>query len=322
MSSAYVRAAQYRGMGWYGIRIGDKQLRVWGILFDNKLARNTRMKDFVLNRYRISPFNISKNTVQEFYKIIGEYKPKYIYGYTSGIYRFCKLMMEDNMDGEKLGIRYVFVTAETLYDQQRKCIENFFKAKVVNEYGCSEMGPIAYECPAGSMHISMENVLVEFVDENKYGDGYAELILTNLNSYSMPMIRYRVGDTGQKVIKKCSCGVNLETMNFNAGRVLSTMVATDGHYVHGGLFCYIAFDIIEKYRGIKDFRVIQKANNKIEITLAKDINYNENILQMMDNKIKEILGSNMQIDHFFVDEIPLEKSVKRLFVRSELDGII
>jgi hypothetical protein len=107
-------------------------------------------------------------------------------------------------------------------------------------------------------------------------------------------------------------------MDFNAGRVVGSLTATDGHFVFGGVFCYIAFDLIEKYKGIKDFRVIQKEQDRLEITLSKDTNYSDEILRLFESKIKEIMGSNMRIEYRFVDEIPLEASGKRLFIHSEL----
>lgn len=321
VSSGYIRAVQLRGLSWYGIKKGDKQLRIWGVPLDNKLAKKERIKDFMLNRVRISPFDISRETVNCYFEIMKKFKPKYIYGYPSAIFKICQLMREENLKGEDLNIKYVVTTAETLHSHQRGCIENFFNCKVINEYGCSETGPIASECSEGNLHINMENVLVEFIEYDTYEKEGAEIILTNLNSFSMPILRYKIGDTGQLLKEKCPCGRNSEIMNFNAGRVVGTVVTTKGHFVSGGVFCYIAFDIIEKYKGIKDFRVVQKQKNKIEITLSKDTNFNNNILNLFTSKIKEILGRDMKIEYIFKDEIPLEKSGKRLFVHSELKDI-
>lgn len=320
MSSAYIRAAQFRGFSWHGIKKGDRQIRIWGLPFDKKLAKKDIRKDFLVNRIRIPPFDIRKENVLHYFKIMKKFKPKYIYGYPSAIFKMSQLMNDEKLNGEELFIKYVVTTAETLYDHQRRLIESFLNCKVLNEYGCSEMGPIAFECEKGHFHINMENVLVEFIEDDGFTKENAEIILTNLNNLAMPFLRYKIEDTGQLLKLQCDCGRKLESMSFNAGRVLGTLVATDGHFVSGTVFCYIAFDLIEKYKGIKDFRVTQKHKNKIEITLSKEENFNNHILNLFSSKVKELLGSNITINYIFKDEIPLEKSGKRLFVHSELEN--
>ena len=86
----------------------------------------------------------------------------------------------------------------------------------------------------------------------------------------------------------------------------------------GTIFAYIAFDVIEEHGGIKDFRVVQKEPDLLEITLVRDANFTERILGYFTSKIRELLGSEMRVDYIFKEEIPLEGSGKRLYVCSEL----
>ncbi|MFX0205360.1 MAG: phenylacetate--CoA ligase family protein [Candidatus Hodarchaeota archaeon] len=318
LSSAYVRAAELRGFGWHGITKGDKQARIWGLTLDPHKAKKERFNDFLLNRYRISPFNITDKTVHVYYDKLNKFKAKYIYGYPSAIYKICQIINKLNLHGRKLGIKYVVTTAETLYPHQRSLIENVLRCRVINEYGCSEVGVIAFECPEGNLHITMENVLVEFLHSEQSPDNNPEIILTNLNSFSMPFLRYKIGDTGKLSNHFCPCGRQSLLMNFDAGRVLDLLMTCDGSFVSGTVFCYICFDIIDKYKGIDDFRVVQKAKNKIEICLSKDENFNENILSMLSQKIKGLMGNEMEISYKIVDKIAPERSGKRRFVYSEI----
>ncbi|MFC1658440.1 phenylacetate--CoA ligase family protein [Candidatus Omnitrophota bacterium] len=321
LSSAYGRAALFRGLGWYGIHKEDKQLRLWGLPLDHKAAARERRKDFFLNRKRISAFQISKEKIAQYSQIIKRFRPKYIYGYVSAVFRLCQVMQENNFNGEELNIKYVVTTAENLSAYQRNFIEKFFNCRVVNEYGCGEMGPVAFECPKGNLHINMENILVEFIESDRLGKENSEIVLTNLNSFSMPLLRYKIFDTGQRLESECPCGRGLETMGFNAGRVVDTLMATDGHFVAGNVFRYIAFDIIEKYAGIKDFRVVQKEKNKLEIALSRDKNFSDTILNLFTARVKEMLGEDMAIEYIFREDIPVEPSGKRLYVYSELKDI-
>jgi len=64
-----------------------------------------------------------------------------------------------------LGIRVAFVTSEKLYDHQRDQISRVFGCRVANGYGGRDAGFIAHACPAGGMHITAEDIIVEIVDD-------------------------------------------------------------------------------------------------------------------------------------------------------------
>lgn len=318
VASAYARAAQLRALGWFGIRKGDKQVRIWGVPFGGEAARLERRKDFSLNRIRLSPFEITPDTVRSFYETMRRFNARYVYCYPSAMFRICQLMQQEGLDGKRLPIDFVVCSAETVYEHQRALIQESLDCRVIDEYGCSEMGAIALECPEGGRHLTMENILAEFVDDGS-GTGRREILLTNLNSYSMPFLRYHIGDTGTVLDRQCACGRPLELMDFGAGRVLSMLRSTDGNWVSGTVFCYIAFDIIKRYGGIKDFRVAQKAVDRLEISLVRAENYTDRILDLFRGHVRDKFGSDMKMEFRFLDEIPLEKSGKRLFVYSELD---
>jgi phenylacetate-coenzyme A ligase PaaK-like adenylate-forming protein len=126
------------------------------------------------------------------------------------------------------------------------------------------------------------------------------------------------GSTLTELNRRCPCGRQLDIMSFDAGRVLSMLMAADGHFVSGTVFCYIAFDIIMKHGGIKDFRVVQRARDSMEISLVKDATFRDEILEMFTARVREKSGAAMRIEYRFVPEIPPEKSGKRLFVSSEI----
>ena len=317
LASAYARAAELRGFGWFGIRKGDKQVRIWGVPLDPKAARRERRKDFLLNRIRLSTFDLAPESVRAYFETMRRFKGRYIYGIPSVLFTICRIMKDLGLDGKVLRVDFVVCTSETLYPHQRASIQETFGCRVIDEYGCSEIGLIALECPEGGMHLSMENILVEFAERGA-GPEHAEILLTNLNSFSMPLLRYAVGDTGQLLNRRCPCGRQLDIMSFDAGRVLSVLMAADGHFIAGSVFCYIAFDIIKKHGGIKDFRVVQKARDAMEITLVKDATFRNEILEMFTGRVREKFGPAMRIEYRFVPEIPPEKSGKRLFVSSEI----
>src|SRR6185437_1041049 len=94
-----------------------------------------------------------------------------------------------------------------LYDFQRRLVEKVFNCAVAMEYGARDAGLLANECPNGGFHIPAEGVLIEIDAPDSTGLG--EIVVTNLYSKAMPIIRYRTGDVGRLLGGACSCGRGL-----------------------------------------------------------------------------------------------------------------
>jgi phenylacetate-coenzyme A ligase PaaK-like adenylate-forming protein len=69
---------------------------------------------------------------------------------------------------------------------------------VYQGYGLSELPTIATECKYHNMHVNMEVAVVEIIDN--------EVVVTNLFNSSMPIIRYKTGDTAKLRRSDCPCG--------------------------------------------------------------------------------------------------------------------
>ena len=91
-------------------------------------------------------------------------------------------------------------TAEPLLPQHRELFEKVFSAEVFDQYGCGEIGGIAYECPAHTgLHITEERLIVNTKDNG-------EFLLTALDNYAMPNINYWNGDEAEFENQECTCG--------------------------------------------------------------------------------------------------------------------
>ena len=119
------------------------------------------------------------------------------------------------MQLRNIGLKAIFCTGEVLYDHQRELISETFGVPVANGYGARDAGFIAHECPAGKMHIAAEHVIVEILDESGQSvpkGEVGEIVITNLDGYAMPFIRYKTGDLGALADEQCPCGRGLPLM--------------------------------------------------------------------------------------------------------------
>jgi len=102
--------------------------------------------------------------------------------------------------------------AEPWSDEARRRIEESTGIKAYDIYGTSEMsGPLCSECHLqNGIHIWADLFLIEVIDP-KTGKQVAEgergeLVVTTLDKWAFPLIRYRIGDLTILNNEPCECG--------------------------------------------------------------------------------------------------------------------
>jgi phenylacetate-CoA ligase len=182
------RAASWLGYGWFGIRPGDRSVRFWGGATTASRRLSAIAADGAMNRTTFAAFAFDESDLARYWERCLSIRPRWIYGYVSMIEEFARFVASRGYDGSGLGLDVVVTTAEALTEVQRDLISDVFGAPVQDEYGCGEVGPIAYECPQGSLHLMAENLLVEVVDDagERMGTGGSGEILVTGSGTSAP----------------------------------------------------------------------------------------------------------------------------------------
>ncbi len=317
-TAEHSEAARWRALSWWDISIGDKCLMVWGnpLELNNHQKMIYNMKErFLKNILFVSAYNLNPQSINQYMKTIHAMKPKYFYGYASALYLLARLVQKSNIPAKHFP-KVIVSTAETLYDFQRKAIEKVFQCSVVNEYGARDAGIIAYECPNGKMHISAENMVVEILDietRNPVEPGENGIVvITDLNNYSMPRLRYQLGDIAAFSKEKCSCGITLPLIEKIEGREDDIFVALDGSYVHAVYFCNLA----RSFPAIKQFQITQHTRNDVTLQIVKSDSFNELEIQAYNHEIYKVMGPiNIKVE--YVDEIKPSPSGKIRYSKRE-----
>jgi phenylacetate-CoA ligase len=320
ITSSYHRASIYRGIQWYGLDIGALQARLWGVPVNHTDRFKVKIIDFLLNRFREKSMNFDDKVLYGFYEKMKKKKPDYIRGYTSMVYQFAQFLKENNLSVPNQNLKMVICTAETIFEFQKIIIEETLGRKLVSEYGCAEAGIISFECPLGGHHIMSDCIYEEFLetDDLSSRNAYKEIIVTDLHNYSMPIIRYRLGDRIVPKEDTCQCGRGLPLIEKVEGRLMNFVLGVNGKKYHETIFDYTILQLIKNNIGIKHFKVYQKAVDEIKIELVKNDYFDEAGLQYISNKIKDYLGRETKIYFEFVDNIQRESSGKLRYFVSEL----
>jgi phenylacetate-CoA ligase len=309
-------AIMWRCYHWYGINVGERQVRFWGVPVTKAERFREYIKDTVLNRIRISAFDISASASIRQLERIERFKPAYFYGYTSAIYGFCLFLKEQGRDFRKLNLMAVICTAEKMYDHHRVLLEEMFDCPVVDEYGSSENGIIAFQCRHGNMHMMADHLCIEFLDEDgksvKPGE-LGRIVITDLASYHMPLIRYDIGDIGRYTERICTCGVNLPLMEIVEGRKEDFIRLKGGKMVHAAYLCYTLKD-----DSVYEFKMYQKDIDRLLVLIVKSPQFGPHSEAMLKKKLRSALSAEVSISFNYVDTIPRDKSGKLRYFVSEV----
>jgi phenylacetate-CoA ligase len=312
-------AAKWRATRWWDVDIGDPEIVVWGSPIE--LGTQDRIKfirDRLMRTELLPAFEMSDARVEQFIARIRTVQPKMLFGYPSALSYIALYAEKQGIRLDDLGIKVAFTTGERLYEHQRTAIERLYACPVANGYGSRDGGFIAHQCPAGSMHITAEDIIVEIVDDNGkvLPPGQpGEIVITNLATRDFPFIRYRTGDVGVLSEETCACGRGLPLLKEIQGRGTDFVVAHDGTVLHGLSLVYIVRDLI----GVRAFKIIQESLDLIRVQLVTDPAFNPADAQTIVDGFRQRLGPMVSVQVERVEAITPERSGKYRYIVSRVE---
>lgn len=222
--------------------------------------------------------------------------------------------------------KLLFGNAEIIDQPSRHYLERVFNARYCDQYGCAELDRTAWQCPERTgYHMDLDSVITEIVDDAGQPVGVGErgeVVLTSLFNYSMPFLRYAVGDIAVLSGDECSCGVTFPLMDRIEGRVDAFPMLPDGSVVSPLIFTaammrYKYFDKIRNYRFIQKKRDQFLVHVETEDATVAEAILAKSLIQDLQAKIAN--GStDVEFHVKFVDQIPLDPTGKRKSVYSEI----
>ena len=212
--------------------------------------------------------------------------------------------------GEQLpNLTEIRTLGETLPYETRKACKKAWGVSVKDMYSTREVGYIALQCPDHEhYHIQSENVLVEILDDqgNQCSPGQVgRVIVTSLNNFASPLIRYEVGDYAEAG-ESCPCGRGLPVINRVMGRVRNMLTLPTGE-CSWPVFNYSALSKIVPF---KQLQVLQHALDKIELRIIAEKEVQREQEQQIRKTIQEALNYPFEVILSYPDEILRTKGGK------------
>jgi phenylacetate-CoA ligase len=280
------QAYQYVFRKRRGFKYGNKLVSLRGHLGRNLL----NLKVAISNILYLSSYQINSHTIEKYYREILAFEPTAIEGYPSSLYNMCCFFKGKNW---KLSIPKCFTSSETLFDFQRKLIEDVLETEIYDYYGNTERTISLAECVDHRGYFSQPGYSINEFRE----DG---IITTSLINSSFPLIRYKVDDTISLASVPTLLDSELCVVDSIYGRTEDTIIAKDGTKI-GRLD-----HLFKGVENIKLAQIVQSEIGKIIINIVPDGIFSEQERSKLIVHIDERIGlDNINFTISMVDDLQI-----------------
>ena len=311
--------------GFSGYEIGDKMVQLWGSKQET-LTNNAGFKNVVFNKffYRNQFFNsfcMSIEDMRSFIKKINAYKPVMMLAYVQSAYELACFIEHEHLEIYRM--KSIIVSAGTLTPDFREKIEKVFGCPAFNRYGSREVGVMAMECSAHEgLHLNMFGQYMEIVDENDKPSApgtMGRILITSLNNYTMPLLRFDIGDLATPSSKSsCACGRGLKLIESVNGRTVSVFKTKEGALVD----CIYFMHLFYEYSFVCQYQLVQEDFLEIYVRYVHDKRVEKEVLQAMEKDIEAkiiiVMGEGCRVIFEQLDEIPPTDSGKFFYTLSKI----
>lgn len=310
-----VQAAQTLFWEWAGYRIGTSILQT-GMTLNRGTVKKT--KDILFRTQYESAFGLDENEVEQVLKGLVNKPRSFLGGYASSLYVYAQVAEKNKIDS----IRFdgVISWGDKMFSHYRSLIEQQFNTRVFDTYGTTEGFMIAGQKDLEYYYILSPQVYLEIVDEKgrEVPDGeMGYVVVTNLDAYEMPLIRYYLGDLAVKLPRSkypATRSLNFPLLERIIGRDTDIARTPSGK----SMIVHFFTGIFEHVPEINQFRVIQNSLDAITIEYIPDNRFTPQILEGLTKKIQDHLQEPFPVFFKEVNSIPNSPSGKPQIIVSTI----
>jgi phenylacetate-CoA ligase len=316
VGTPWMRAAYWRGLGWGGLALGVPWAQLFGgALGQQQVRPQNRLKNWFAGKTFLPAFQLNDRNVAEYAEAVRDSGARFLVGYASACNQLAAYV---ERAGLKVQFDAVFPTAELLLEDWEARLTRVFGAKVMPYYGCGEVQSLAYSCPEvrGVYHTTDEHAVleVERADGSTGFEGEGAFLITDLDNWAMPLIRYRTGDAGRLEGPGCSCGRTLARISRLDGRVNDVLLTTTGATISGVLGAHA----LRSIGGVDAFQLIQRRPGHAVIRIVRGAAYDARAAeQELRGIFTDHLGTGSEVAFEYVAELPRTAAGKSRFVINE-----
>ena len=262
--------------------------------------------------------------IDKLVKEVNEFNPDYLGSDPHMLREFA--YYKNNGDAEDINPALIFSSEAMLDKYTKHYIEKAFDTKVLDTYGATEAGPIAFECINGNgYHVNSDFVILEALDDQNHDvplNTPGKLVVTRLYGTGTPIIRYTgVEDIITPMEPISNCRITSEMIRNIGGRSIELIHLPNGKTLAPFHVTTIPAMVMDKFNSykIKQFQIIQHTIDDIEVLVVIDEKQRnigppvELLLKEIQSRFQKIVGMGVNIQ---VMEVPqIEKDVRSDYVK-------
>jgi len=270
-----------------GYRVGCRYALVNGEMERKKRA----FMRFINNEVRINQTHFSDSELEWACNRLAKGDIPFVIGWPSVITPIAQYAEYKGMVFSS--IRGVISMGEMLLEANRAQIQRVFPCPLLNRYAAVELGVVAHEMPhEKGMIINRASYRVEILkrdrDEPAFAGDVGRIVITDLFSHGMPLIRYDIGDLAVSTRNSTTGAVVLDRIE---GRTLETVFHTDGTVI-APLSLFSAIPKSEKKK-MRQFQIVQTSPTDVEVNVdSSDQSLNSKAIVQ---SIQALMGSDTRV---------------------------
>jgi len=313
-----------RNYSFFNWHFGKKMMSLWNhshedyLPFEHRSLIKSFVYEFVHRKKLLPPFykncTLDEGKGMEYFRKVDSFKPYLVEADGFALFHIGKFFYEHKLIPGS--IKAISAATCPTTPSIRNQICKFWGSPVFNNYGPHEMEGIGCEChERKGLHQSVDSYVIEFIsgDETAAENELSEIVVTDLDNFAMPFIRYRLGDIVRAGISGCTCNRTLPLMNDVEGRK-EDLIRTEN-----GIFTENTFqDFFEKFNLQNQFKIIQKTRLYFSVEIIRNNKITPDYLASMEKGLIKLLGDGVKIQLEITDSIPCEESGKFRLVKSTI----
>jgi phenylacetate-CoA ligase len=311
------RAADLRAQEWAGEKFGNSGLRLdhHHVGLPRREMLGKKLEALLSFRSYLPISVLSESVVQGVLAHSRSHKGSTLQGSTESLHWLAKSLRASQDNYHPFSA--VSVSGQTLTAEARAEMQSAFGCKVYNVYGSDEFSVIAHQCEAlDGLHTVAESYIIEVLKDGKpvKPGQVGEVVITDLNNYCMPLVRYKIGDyaVAADPFEQCSCGRGLPLIRGVVGREELIFEGSNGSYIPSSFFS----DLFKDYSYlIQQYQVVQAAHGELEIRIKKALRFSDQEFTKVLSLMRQHIGHGTTVRIEFVEKLPASKQRSRSDVK-------
>jgi len=244
------------------------------------------------------------------------WQPDVLIGFGATLARLGERMLDEG--GVRLRPRQVVLSGEVVTPGMRRTLIEAFGRSPLEMYGSVEFGLIAWRGDAEGPLIVMDDAVVLEVlrDGRPVGPGEeGEVVVTGLLSWSMPLIRYRLGDVVQRAAKSTLRADRwpFEALESVRGRSLDLLTLPDGRRIHSW---QVTVPTVIGSDWVRRYRLVQERLDRFVVYVVPDAAPAETKIEALRESVVARLGPGVEVELRLVESLSTGPNGKFRLVES------